>query len=332
MSTPNPNGPSYAELAAKTMHIQPSFAAAEDVIKKDYPLKLPSRRFIQLWNTPELSQFRGIQQELDAAEENREQHAREKLEIKQAVREGGSGSVPEMDMVHEMLSHQRRQQGAMEAHMAGLNEIHRQQMEGMRAEQRAELQRFATAQMEAANRASIAEQALAGMRDVTLEHRNMIGKLAEQQGVVQQHIVNSNDHCPPPERGSGGAQQGHGHAAHARGAVWAVHAPAEPECRADAAAAVHALDAAAAAARHSHHAAAWQWWRDCAVCRRRRRSSTAASGGRQRDQGQEAAGKEREGTEANQHHLRDWPTSSCPSSPSARTGASAFDPGSRAAL
>ena len=99
---------------------------AEDTIKKDYPLKLPSRRFIQLWNTPEISQFRGYQEDLDAAEENREQHTRERIEIRQSARESG-GSVPEMEMVHEMLSHQRQQQGAMAEHLAGLNEINRQQ-------------------------------------------------------------------------------------------------------------------------------------------------------------------------------------------------------------
>ncbi len=68
---PKPSGPSYGELAAK-MREKPTFAVAEDIIKKDYPLKLPSRRFIQLWNTPKISQFRGYQEDLDASEENRE--------------------------------------------------------------------------------------------------------------------------------------------------------------------------------------------------------------------------------------------------------------------
>ena len=36
-------GPTYEHLAAK-MREAPTFAVAEDVIKKDYPLKLPSRR------------------------------------------------------------------------------------------------------------------------------------------------------------------------------------------------------------------------------------------------------------------------------------------------
>ena len=60
-------GPTYEHLAAK-MREAPTFAVAEDVIKKDYPLKLPSRRSIQLWNTPEISQFRGYQEDLDVEE------------------------------------------------------------------------------------------------------------------------------------------------------------------------------------------------------------------------------------------------------------------------
>ena len=94
-------------------------------------------------------------------------------------------------MVHEVLSNQRQQQGAMAEHLNGLNGINRQQLRGMQAEQRAELERLANAQQEAANKAAMAEQALAGLRDVTLEHRNAFGQMAAAQGVVHQNIDNS---------------------------------------------------------------------------------------------------------------------------------------------
>ncbi len=48
-----------------------SFAVAEEVTKKDYPLKVPSRTCIQLWNVPEISQFRGYQDDLDESEKRR---------------------------------------------------------------------------------------------------------------------------------------------------------------------------------------------------------------------------------------------------------------------
>jgi len=179
----------YNTLTAR-MREKPTFATAEEVLKKDYPLKLPDRRWIQLWNTPEISQFRGIQDEIDATEANREQHEREQAEIRQVARETGV-HTPDMDMVHELLTHQRQQGAAMQEHMQGLAELNRQHMEGLRAEQRAELERLANAQNLAANRAAMAEQALMGLRDVALEHRNMIGQLAAQTGHVQQNIDNS---------------------------------------------------------------------------------------------------------------------------------------------
>ena len=40
---------SYDELVGK-MRVEPTFSVAEDVIKKDFKLKLPSRTFIRLWN------------------------------------------------------------------------------------------------------------------------------------------------------------------------------------------------------------------------------------------------------------------------------------------
>ena len=46
----------YQELSSK-MRVKPSFASAEEVIKKDYPLKLPNRTSLHIWNSPEISQF-----------------------------------------------------------------------------------------------------------------------------------------------------------------------------------------------------------------------------------------------------------------------------------
>ena len=49
---------SYDQLASK-MRVEPTFQIAEEVIKKDFKLKLPSRTAIHIWNSPEISQFRG---------------------------------------------------------------------------------------------------------------------------------------------------------------------------------------------------------------------------------------------------------------------------------
>ncbi len=48
----------YEALVAG-MHKKETFEGAEEVIKKDFKLKLPDRRYIHMWNSPEIGQFRG---------------------------------------------------------------------------------------------------------------------------------------------------------------------------------------------------------------------------------------------------------------------------------
>ncbi len=50
----------YEALVAG-MHKKETFEGAEAVMKKDFKLKLPDRCYIHMWNSPEISQFRGIQ-------------------------------------------------------------------------------------------------------------------------------------------------------------------------------------------------------------------------------------------------------------------------------
>ena len=160
----------YAELSAK-MREKPTFGVAEEVIKKDFPLKLPRRTFINLWNTPEISQFRGYQDDLDESEKRRSQAQREKQDIGVAARAAGAQVLPDMNIVHEMLSQQRQQASALGQHMSDLSNINRREMAGMQAEQRAELVRLHAANQEAANRQRIAGIALSDLHDITLAHR-----------------------------------------------------------------------------------------------------------------------------------------------------------------
>jgi len=179
VSLPSKSGGKSYEAMAAGMREKPTFAIAEKVIEQDFKVKLPDRKYIHLWNTPEISQFRGYQEDIDEEEANRAQHARERMEIQEVARESGA-SAPDMGVVHQMLTHQRQQQDAMRAHVEDLSRIQREHMEGMRIEQRVELEKLAAAQRVAANRAAMAEQALVGLRDVTLEHRSLISDMAER--------------------------------------------------------------------------------------------------------------------------------------------------------
>ncbi len=68
----------------------PTVTDAEEVIRNQPKIKLPDRRQIALWNSPELGQFRGVSEDLDADEERRHRAQVEQLEIKKAAREGRS--------------------------------------------------------------------------------------------------------------------------------------------------------------------------------------------------------------------------------------------------
>lgn len=178
----------YEELAAQRMRPRPSLTSAEEVIKKDFPLKLPNRTHIRLWNTPEVSQFRGYQENADEREERLHIIRAEQEVIGQQARIASDGGMPEMHIVHEMLNQQRQAGAALQQHAEQLAALNRQQLVGMQEEQRAEMTRLSNAHLEAQNRQRIAEGALVGLRDAALEQRNLIAELAARQGHVTNNI------------------------------------------------------------------------------------------------------------------------------------------------
>ena len=181
----------YEALVAG-MRERPTIFDAEETIRKDYPLKLPDRRYITLWNTPEISQFRGVQESLDEEAERRHNAAIQQLEIQKTARDMDV-STPDMQFVADELQRQRQSNGAVLDAISGLRASHEQTMRGMQEETTAELNRLAAAQNEAANRARIAETAMSSLRDTVLEDRDRLRQIAEQQGAEQvpQHIDNS---------------------------------------------------------------------------------------------------------------------------------------------
>ena len=115
----------YATFAA-AMRERPSFTVAEEIIKKDYPLKLPSRAHIQLWNTPELIQFRGYQDDLDESEKRRAVIRQEQHDIGVSARDARTQVMPNMDFVAEMLNQQRRSANASQQQAENLANTTRQ--------------------------------------------------------------------------------------------------------------------------------------------------------------------------------------------------------------
>ena len=57
------------EALMSGMRKVPTITDAEELIRNQPKIKLPDRRSIALWNSPELGQFRGVSEDLDATEE-----------------------------------------------------------------------------------------------------------------------------------------------------------------------------------------------------------------------------------------------------------------------
>ena len=155
------------EVLSSKLRVKPTFTSAEEVIRKDFKLKLPDRRYIHIWNTPEISAFRGYHL-LDETEERKHDAAVTRLEIQQTARQTNEPSM-DAEIVQEMLQNQKQSSAAMAQHMRDLAEHTRRENAGMAAEQRAELQRLANSHAQAQNLQRISETALAGlMRDTAL--------------------------------------------------------------------------------------------------------------------------------------------------------------------
>jgi hypothetical protein len=145
----------YEELAAKALKPVPTLTQAEEVIKRDYPLKLPARTYIQLWNTPEISQFRGVQESLDEEAKNREDAEQERVEIRRAAREAGATTV-DASLLHDALIQQRQSANALATNIEALNQTHQASLMGMAREQEAVLEQLAVEQHKAGPSSALA--------------------------------------------------------------------------------------------------------------------------------------------------------------------------------
>ena len=76
----------YEALVAG-MHKKETFEGAEEVIRKDFKLKLPDRRYIHMWNSPEISQFRGVHELMDKQKAKRGVVEQVKADNQQVARE-----------------------------------------------------------------------------------------------------------------------------------------------------------------------------------------------------------------------------------------------------
>ena len=179
----------YSEWVAGLRH-RPTIFDAEAILKKDYPLKLPDRRYLHMWNSPEISEFRGVQTNINAFEEKQARVEAEQAQIKQIGREQGLNTV-DITQVADILSRQERSMTAMQQSMADLGAVHMQQEAGRRQEMQSMFERLAVGQAGAENRARVVEEANQRNVDMLMADRDRVHTTAASAGSVVNNNVDN---------------------------------------------------------------------------------------------------------------------------------------------
>ena len=150
---------SYDALVAGMRKVS-TITDAEEVIRTQPKIKLPDRRSITLWNSPELGQFRRVGEDLDGQEETRHIAHVERLDTNRAAREGGV-PVPDIQFVQQAARAQQQHEVPMQQHRADMDSVNAQQQRGMAEEAKAAIDKVLTHATEHSNRARIAEEVAA---------------------------------------------------------------------------------------------------------------------------------------------------------------------------
>jgi hypothetical protein len=160
----------YESLVAG-MRQRPTIFDAEDVLKRNYKVRFPDRRAITLWNTPEISRFRGVQEGMDDEEERRHNAQLEQLELRRAANSSET-SVPDVAFVAAEVMRSRQSESALRDAMASQAAAHAQQLRGMQEETMAQMTRLAAEAAAACKAAQLhdARALLGATHDSTGQH------------------------------------------------------------------------------------------------------------------------------------------------------------------
>ena len=164
----------YSTLLAG-MRKAPTITDAEEVIRTQGKIKLPDRRSITLWDSPELSQFRGVNEDSEKAEEKRHVAQVEHLEAKQAASSQGT-PLPDVQFVQQAAAAAQQQAAAMSQHVIDLENTSQHHQRAMAAELKAALDGMYQAQAGAANRQKMADEVARGFQN---KHMADIQRLLE---------------------------------------------------------------------------------------------------------------------------------------------------------
>jgi len=166
--------------------------AIADLVK-DFKLKLPDRRYLFMYASPQMENFREMGA-LDAVAKKQQEQRIVHEEVLEQAREGGAGNnVPDLTQVHEAVARQANMEGALRQQMENLAATHAREQEGMRRENARELERLAGAQRAEAEKARIAREVTQVHLDGLAADRDRMRDDTAAAGVTHHNVTHLYD-------------------------------------------------------------------------------------------------------------------------------------------
>jgi uncharacterized membrane protein YqiK len=156
-----------------------------DIIK-DSKITLPDRRYLFMYNSPQMDNFRKMGM-MEAAAKRQQDHRILREEVLEQASKSG-GSVPDIAHVTAAMSQQLGMTEALREQMEGLAASARREQEGKRLEAEREMERFAAAQRAEAERARIAAEVARVHVDGMAAERDRMMEAMTAAGVVNNNV------------------------------------------------------------------------------------------------------------------------------------------------
>ncbi len=161
-----------------------------DIIK-DSKIKFPDRKYLFMYQSPEMQNFREMGQ-MDEIAKKQQDHRILREEVLETARETG-GNVPDISHVSAAVSQQANMTEALRQQMEGLAASTKREQEGQRVETAREMERLAVAQRAEANRARIAEEVATAHRDAMAADRDRFAEASQAAGVTNNTVTHLYD-------------------------------------------------------------------------------------------------------------------------------------------
>ena len=156
----------YEALIAGMRH-KPAIFDMDAEMAKGFYSKPPDYRWLDMWNSPEIQSFRGIEENMKELEENRERYTLQQEEMKRLGREQAVNQ-PDLQHINEALLAQQKQMGVLQQVQAASDENHRQAQVARDKELAAHKESMARESRTAAERARLAAE-------VSKQHNDFAG-------------------------------------------------------------------------------------------------------------------------------------------------------------